>query len=75
MLILNKQILQYQVHLIESISLKVFIIMMIIGLHSSWITDSILAMQRPNDKILEKGILQEFINNKLSVIFNLTEVT
>lgn len=49
--------------------------MMIIGLHSSWITDSILAMQRPNDKILEKGILQEFINNKISVIFNLTEVT
>ena len=45
-----------------------------IGLHSSWIVENILAMQRPNDKILEKGVLQELINNKITAIFNLTEV-
>ena len=31
-------------------------------------------MQRPNDKILEKGVLQEFINHNITAIFNLTEV-
>jgi hypothetical protein len=31
-------------------------------------------MQRPNDKILENGVLQEFVNNNITAIFNLTEV-
>lgn len=43
-------------------------------LHSSWITDSILAMQRPSESMLVEGnLLEQFRRHRISAIFNLTE--
>jgi protein-tyrosine phosphatase len=42
-------------------------------LHSSWITDNILAMQRPSDKLFADGLIDEFLNNNIMSVFNLTE--
>lgn len=42
-------------------------------LHSSWISDSILAMQRPSDSILDNGVLNAFVANKITAVFNLTQ--
>ena len=42
-------------------------------LHSSWITDNILAMQRPSDKLFADGLINEFLNNNIMSVFNLTE--
>lgn len=42
-------------------------------LHSHWITDYIVAMQRPNNKSLEAGALADFKKKKVTAIFNLTE--
>lgn len=43
-------------------------------LHSTWITDSILAMQRPSNYLFEKhGVLNQFIQNNVLAVFNLTE--
>jgi hypothetical protein len=41
--------------------------------HSSWVTSNIIAMQRPNDKQLDNGLIQQFIDNDIVAIFNLTE--
>ena len=44
------------------------------NLHSSWINDSILAMQRPSDKLLiERNVLEEFKKANITAVFNLTE--
>ena len=43
-------------------------------LHSSWITDSILAMQRPNNAILTKhDVLKRFVESNIKAVFNLCE--
>ena len=43
-------------------------------LHSSWITDSILAMQRPNESLFKEGkLLEQFRRYRISAVFNLTE--
>ena len=43
-------------------------------LHSSWITDSILAMQRPNNALLiDHEVLNRFIENNITAVFNLCE--
>jgi len=42
-------------------------------LHSHWITDSIVAMQRPNDTAFEMGALQDMVDKKISAVFNVTE--
>lgn len=43
-------------------------------LHSTWITESILAMQRPSDCIIHKSLLiPQFQSNRITAIFNLTE--
>ena len=43
--------------------------------HSSWITDSILAMQRPTDELIEGNakLLEQFEIAGITAIFNLTE--
>ncbi len=44
------------------------------NLHSSWINDSILAMQRPSDGLFIQGkVLDSFVSNKITAVFNLTE--
>ena len=46
----------------------------LIGIHSTWITDNILAMQRPNDFMLQSiKIIEQFKTNTIRSIFNLTE--
>ena len=43
-------------------------------LHSSWINDDILAMQRLSDPIITDGqIIEQFQEKNIRVIFNLTE--
>jgi Protein-tyrosine phosphatase len=42
----------------------------LIGLHSNWITDSILAMARPTN--LTNELLDDFISNQIICVFNLT---
>lgn len=42
-------------------------------LHSSWINDSILAMQRPSDIIFESGVLDDLKKAGITAVFNLTE--
>lgn len=42
-------------------------------LHSSWITENIIAMQRPSDKLFADGLINEFLNNNIKAVFNLTE--
>jgi hypothetical protein len=43
------------------------------GLHSHWINDSIVAMQRPNDIAFDNGSLQDMVAKKITAVFNLTE--
>lgn len=42
-------------------------------LHSHWVTDEIAAMQRPNEKSLKNGALQDMVNKRVTAVFNLTE--
>lgn len=42
-------------------------------LHSHWINDSIIAMQRPNDIAFENGALKDMVTKKVTAVFNLTE--
>jgi len=42
-------------------------------LHSSWITENIVAMQRPSDRLFADGLIDEFLNNNIGAVFNLTE--
>lgn len=42
-------------------------------LHSHWITDNIVAMQRPNEINLVNGALEDMAAKKITTIFNLTE--
>lgn len=42
-------------------------------LHSAWITDYIIGMQRPNDQALEAGALRDMVDKKITAVFNLTE--
>jgi hypothetical protein len=43
-------------------------------LHSSWIDDSILAMQRPSDAIIEEAnLIEQFKTHNIVAVFNLTE--
>ena len=42
--------------------------------HSTWITNNILAMQRPSDEIMENNnLIQKFADENITAIFNLTE--
>ncbi|KAJ1435632.1 hypothetical protein B484DRAFT_445961, partial [Ochromonadaceae sp. CCMP2298] len=43
------------------------------GLHSTWINESIVAMQRPSDPILHAGALESFAAQGVTAVFNLTE--
>jgi protein tyrosine phosphatase domain-containing protein 1 len=44
------------------------------NLHSTWITNEILAMQRLSDFILlENKVLESLLKNKIGAVFNLTE--
>lgn len=44
------------------------------NLHSHWINESILAMQRPSDILLEEyGVLESFKKANITAVFNLTE--
>jgi hypothetical protein len=43
------------------------------GLHSTWINDSICAMQRPSDALLKAGALESLTSQGVTAIFNLTE--
>jgi hypothetical protein len=46
------------------------------GVHSSWITENILAMQRPSDELIDgesTKLIQQFVECNISSIFNLTE--
>ena len=42
-------------------------------LHSHWITDEILAMQRPSEAILRDGVVVEMVKKKITAVFNLCE--
>lgn len=43
-------------------------------LHSTWISNSILAMQRPNDSLIHNAdLIEQFKSNQITAIFNLTE--
>ncbi len=42
-------------------------------MHSAWITDYIIGMQRPNDQVLDAGALQDMVDKKITAVFNLTE--
>ena len=43
-------------------------------LHSSWIDDSILAMQRPNDSLIrDSKLLEQFQSHNIVAVFNLSE--
>jgi hypothetical protein len=43
-------------------------------LHSTWIDDSILAMQRPNDMLMkDSDLIEQFKRNGIVAVFNLTE--
>ncbi|CAM9754101.1 unnamed protein product, partial [Choristocarpus tenellus] len=44
------------------------------GLHSTWITDSIMATQRPSTRLFEEyNIVQQFTDFGITGVFNLTE--
>ena len=44
------------------------------GLHSSWVTEDVLAMQRPSSRLLhEYGILEQFQAHGVGAIINLQE--
>lgn len=42
-------------------------------LHSHWITDDIIGMQRPNETSLLNGALDDMVKKKVTAVFNLTE--
>lgn len=42
-------------------------------LHSHWINDCIIGMQRPNDTALDNGALDDMVAKNITAIFNLTE--
>lgn len=43
-------------------------------IHSSWITDFILAMQRPSESMFnEANLVEQFRRNRVAAVFNLTE--
>jgi hypothetical protein len=43
-------------------------------IHSSWITKSIIGMQRPSESIFQKAdLINQFKKNNIVAIFNLTE--
>ena len=43
-------------------------------LHSTWIDDSILAMQRPSDMLMkDSDLIEQFKRNGIVAVFNLTE--
>lgn len=42
-------------------------------LHSHWVTDSIIAMQRPIEAALDDGALADMVRKKITAVFNLTE--
>lgn len=43
-------------------------------LHSSWIDDNILAMQRPHDALFkDSNLIEQFKDNNIVAVFNLTE--
>jgi hypothetical protein len=41
--------------------------------NSTWITESIMAMQRPSDAHFDNGLLDQFVTNRIVAVFNLTE--
>ena len=42
--------------------------------HSSWVTESIIAMQRPSDDLIDKSnLIDQFISLGVGAVFNLTE--
>lgn len=44
------------------------------NLHSTWINDSIIAMQRPSDVLFEQGnVLEGLRTARITAVFNLTE--
>lgn len=43
------------------------------NLNSSWITPTILAMQRPSNNLFQNGLINEFLKNGVACVFNLTE--
>lgn len=42
-------------------------------LHSHWITEKIVGMQRPNETSLNNGALDDMVKQKFTAVFNLTE--
>lgn len=42
-------------------------------LHSSWINESIVAMQRPSDALFDQGALEGLVAARITAVFNLTE--
>lgn len=43
-------------------------------LHSTWVDDSILAMQRPSDTLMrDSNLIEQFVSNRIVAVFNLTE--
>lgn len=44
------------------------------GLHSNWITHNILAMQRPNETLIQQyNLYDKFKKEKINTILNLQE--
>lgn len=44
------------------------------GLHSTWITENILAMQRPSNLLFKTfNLIEKFVEKRVVAIFNLTE--
>ncbi len=44
-------------------------------IHSTWINDCILAMQRPTQRIMtETNLVHQFLTNHITAIFNLTQI-
>ena len=41
--------------------------------NSTWITESVMAMQRPSDAFFDRGLLDQFKENKIVAVFNLCE--
>ena len=42
-------------------------------MHSHWITDNIVGMQRPNETSLHNGALADMTKKRFTAVFNLTE--
>lgn len=45
----------------------------IVLLHSHWINESIVAMQRPNNIAFDNGALSDMVAKKVTAVFNLTQ--